>query len=392
MKVETFNLERMQSTYENTVDFNLSESGVQPLQLGDLLDDGAARDELMREPLRYSQSNGTIALREAIASLYPGATADHVQVTNGGSEANYVVTRNLVEPDDEVVVMVPNYLQTWGLARAFGGAVREWPLRLAGSPARWTVDCDRLEQIVSARTRLIIICNPNNPTGARFEAADLDRIAAIAGRHGSWILSDEIYRGAERDGRETPSMWARYDRAIITSGLSKAYAVPGLRIGWIIASPPRVASLWAYHDYTTISPGTLSDVLARRALEPSRRTQLLARTRRILNANFPILAEWLDTHAGLFSYVPPDAGAITYVKYHHPINSTDLVTRLRERKSVLIVPGDHFGMDGYLRIGFGEGADHLREALARVDDLLTEIGAVGPTKEPSKERVPAPSA
>ena len=90
--------------------------------------------------------------------------------------------------------------------------------------------------------------------------------------------------------------------------------------------------------------------------------------------------------------MPPDAGAITYVKYHHPINSTDLVTRLRERKSVLIVPGDHFGMDGYLRIGFGEGADHLREALARVDDLLTEIGAVGPTKEPSKERVPAPSA
>ena len=392
MKVETFNLERMQSTYENTVDFNLSESGVQPLQLGDLLDDAAARDDLMREPLRYSQSNGTIALREAIASLYPGATADHVQVTNGGSEANYVVTWNLVEPDDEVVVMVPNYLQTWGLARAFGGAVREWPLRLAGSPARWTVDCDRLEQIVSARTRLIIICNPNNPTGARFEAADLDRVAAIAGRHGSWILSDEIYRGAERDGRETPSMWARYDRAIITSGLSKAYAVPGLRIGWIIASPPRVASLWAYHDYTTISPGTLSDVLARRALEPSRRTQLLARTRRILNANFPILAEWLDTHAGLFSYVPPDAGAITYVKYHHPINSTDLVTRLRERKSVLIVPGDHFGMDGYLRIGFGERADHLREALARVDDLLTEIGAVGPTKEPSKERVPAPSA
>src|SRR5437899_846686 len=197
MKLDTFDLERMQSTYENQVEFNLSESGVQPLELGDLVDDGPAREQLMSEPLRYSQSNGTVALREAIASLYAGATADHVQVTNGGSEANYVVTWNLVEPADEVVVMVPNYLQTWGLARAFGGAVRDWPLQVAGSPARWTVDCDRLEAIVSPRTRLIIICNPNNPTGARFEEADLDRIAAIAARHGSWILSDEIYRGAE---------------------------------------------------------------------------------------------------------------------------------------------------------------------------------------------------
>ena len=392
MKLETFDLERMQSTYENTVDFNLSESGVQPLQLGELLDDAAAREELLREPLRYSQSNGTIALREAIASLYPGATAEHVQVTNGGSEANYLVTWNLVEPGDEVVVMVPNYLQTWGLARAFGGAVREWPLRLAGSPPRWTVDCDRLEQIVSARTRLIIVCNPNNPTGARFESADLDRIGAIAGRHGSWILADEIYRGAERDGRETPSMWGRYDRAIITSGLSKAYALPGLRIGWIIAPPPRIASLWAYNDYTTISPGTLSDAVARRVLQPAKRAQLLARTRRILNANFPVLAEWLDGHGGLFSYVPPDAGAITYVKYHHPINSTDLVTRLRQQKSVLIVPGDHFAMDGYLRVGFGEQTGYLREALGRVHDLLTEIGAVPSAAAVGKERVPAPSA
>jgi len=374
MKIETFDLERMQSTFENQVEFNLSESGVQPLRLGELVDDLDAREDLLREPLRYSQSNGTLALRDAIASLYPDATADHVQVTNGGSEANYIVTWKLVDPADEVVVMVPNYMQTWGLARAFGGTVREWPLTIGGSPARWSVDCDRLNALVSARTKLIAICNPNNPTGARFEAADLDRIASIAARHGSWVLADEIYRGAERDGRETPSMWGRYDRVIITSGLSKAYAAPGLRIGWIVAPPPLVASLWAYHDYTTISPGTLSDLLARRALAPSHRTRLLARTRRILNANFPVLAEWLDSHGGLFSYAPPDAGAITYVRYHHPINSTELVTRLRQRKSVLIVPGDHFGMDGHLRIGFGEDASYMRAGLGRVDELLAEIG------------------
>jgi hypothetical protein len=374
MKLEQFAMERMQSTYENHVDFNLSESGVHPLRLGDLVDDPASRERLLAETLRYTQSNGTAALRLLIAAQYPGATADHIQVTNGGAEANYISTWNLVEPGDDVVMMVPSYRQTWGLARAFGASVREWPLVEASGPA-WRVDIERLDQLVSDRTKLIIICNPNNPTGARFDAPDLDAIAAITNRHGAWILSDEIYRGAERDGRETPTMWGRSDRVIVTSGLSKAYALPGLRIGWVVAPPALIAALWSYHDYTTIAPGALSDALARRALEPDRRAGILARTRRILNTNYPAIADWLASHGALFSHAPPDAGAIVYARYHHPINSTELVTRLREQKGVLVVPGDHFGMDGYLRIGFGDEMAYLRSGLDRLHELLVEIGA-----------------
>jgi aspartate/methionine/tyrosine aminotransferase len=373
MRLEQFDMERMQSTYENQVDFNLSESGVHPLTLGELVDDDASRAALMAEGLRYIQSNGTIPLRAAISAIYSGTTTDHIQVTNGGSEANYITTWNLVEPGDEVVMMVPNYMQTWGLVRAFGADVKEWPLIEQGG--KWRIDADRLAGLVTPRTKLIIICNPNNPTGARIDAEDLEAIVRIAAKHGSWLLSDEIYRGAELDGRETPSIWGRYDRAIVTSGLSKAYGLPGLRIGWIVAPPELVAKLWSYHDYTTISPGALSDTLARRALEPARRAQILARTRRILNENFPIMAEWLDGHGGLFSYNRPDAGAIVYVKYQHGMNSTALVNRLREQKSVLIVPGDHFGMDGYLRIGFGDKTTYMRQGLTRLAEMLQEIRA-----------------
>src|SRR5262249_45695475 len=149
-------------------------------------------------------------------------------------------TWNLAEPGDEIVMMVPNYMQTWGLVRGFGGTIKEWPLVRPGT--RWSVDLDALERLVTHRTKLIVICNPNNPTGARFGEADLDRIAAIADRHGSWVLADEIYRGAELDGRETPSIWGRTAKAIVTSGLSKAYGLPGLRIGWIVAPPSLVAS------------------------------------------------------------------------------------------------------------------------------------------------------
>ena len=370
MKLEQFAMERMQSTYENQVEFNLSESGVHPLTLAELVDEAGAIEALLAESLRYTQSNGTTALRALVASMYPGATPDHVQVTNGGAEANYVTTWHLIEPGDEVVMMAPNYMQTRGLARAFGATVKEWPLLHAADGKPWRLDIEALERLVTSRTKLIIICNPNNPTGARFEADDLDRIAAVAARHGSWILSDEIYRGAELDGRETPSMWGRTERVIVTSGLSKAYGLPGLRIGWVVGPPALVATLWSYHDYMTISPGALSDALARRALEPARRQRILGRTRAILNENFPVIAQWLDAHGALFSYTPPDAGAIVYVRYHHDMNSTELVTALRLEKSTLIVPGDHFGMDGYLRIGFGDQTDYLRQGLERLHDLI----------------------
>jgi aspartate/methionine/tyrosine aminotransferase len=374
MKLEQFAMERMQSTYENLVEFNLSESGVHPLTPRELIEDTAGLDGLLDQPLVYSQSNGTVELRSAIAAIYPGAGVDHVEVTNGGSEANFITTFNLVEPGDEVVMLVPNYMQTWGLARAFGGTIREWRLVEDSAAGKWRADLNALEQLVSARTKMIVICNPNNPTGARLTASDLDAIAKIADRHGTWILSDEVYRGAEIDGHETASMWGRSERAIVTSGLSKAYGLPGLRIGWIVAPPSLVAGMWSYHDYVTICPGALSDRLARVALQPERRARLFERTRGILRRNLPLIEAWLSD-AGGFQWITPEAGAIVYVRYDHGINSTTLVNRLREEKSVLIVPGDHFGMDGYLRLGFGESPDYNRAGLDRLKELLSSLGA-----------------
>ena len=374
MKLEQFAMERMQSTWENQVDYNLSESGVQPLSPRELLRD-ANLDIVLDQPLVYTQSNGTIPLRTLIAGLYADASADHVQVTNGGSEANYITVWRLVEPGDEVVLLVPNYMQTWGLARAFGASVRSWSLIDDSRAGRWRPDLDELARIVSERTRLIIICTPNNPTGARLTADELDAIARVADRHGAWILSDEVYRGAELDGRDTPSMWGRSERAIITGGLSKAYGLPGLRIGWIVGAPSLVASTWSYHDYTTISPGALSDRLARVALDPTRRPALLERTRRILRSNLPVIEGWLRRHAAAFAWTSAEAGAIVYVRYNYRINSTELVTRLRDEKSVLIVPGDHFGMDGYLRLGYGERTDYLEQGLERIHELLTSLPA-----------------
>jgi aspartate/methionine/tyrosine aminotransferase len=372
VKIETFALERFQSVWENQVAWNVSESGVHPLRLTDLVDAPVLHDAVLQQELGYPQTNGTIELRETIAAMYPGASAAHVQVTNGGSEANCVLLMRLVEPGDEIVLMTPNYMQVPGLARALGAAVRPWPLRESGG--RWRLDLDELETLVTGRTRAIFLCNPNNPTGARIDPDTLDGVCRMAGRVGAWVVGDEIYRGAEREADDTASVWGRCERAVVTSGLSKAYGLPGLRIGWIAGPPDLVSDLWAVHDYTSIAPGALNDRLARIALEPARREQLLARTRMIIRTNYSILRRWIEKQDGL-THVPPEAGAIAFVRYAHPIGSSELAERLRDDRSVLVVPGDFFDMDGYLRIGFGSDPEYLTSALAHIGEFLSAVSA-----------------
>jgi aspartate/methionine/tyrosine aminotransferase len=378
MKLEPFAIERLQSIWENNVAWNLAESGVHPLRVEELLGTDEHHQALMRQPLAYSQTNGTPELRALVASLYPGATPENVQVTNGGSEANLIALWAVAETGDEIVLMLPNYMQVRGLARALGITIRPWHLvedNVGGAGrARWRPDLDSLKGFVSSRTRAIFICNPNNPTGARLTSTELDEICAVAARHGVWVVSDEIYRGAELDGIETPTAWGRYERVIVTSGLSKAYALPGLRIGWAAGPPALIDELWGSHDYTTIAPGAINDRLARIALAPDRRELLLARTRGILRTNYPVLCRWMERRSSFLSHVPPEAGAITFVRYLYPIGSTALAERIRDEQSVLIVPGDHFEMDGHLRFGFGCDPELLIGALDRVGEVLDRVG------------------
>ena len=377
MKLEPFALERLQSTWEHRVAWNIAESGVHPLRLDELAAREADRDALLEQHLSYLQTNGSVELREAVAALYDGASAGHVQITTGGSEANWISLWHLIEPGEEVVLMTPNYPQAAGIARALGARVRNWPLLRveggSGVAAAWRPDLDALPSLVTPQTRAIVICTPNNPTGARLRAADLDAICAAAARTGAWVVSDEIYRGAELDGAETPTAWGRYDRVLVTSGLSKAYGLPGLRIGWVVGPPATVEALWGVHDYTTIAPGALSDRAARIALEPQRRAWILARTRGIIATNYAIVRRWIEQRAATLWHAAPDAGAIAFVRYSHQIGSTLLTERLREERSVLVVPGDHFGMDGYLRIGFGGDPLALTRALEHIGEVLDTV-------------------
>jgi len=368
---QPFELERMMSKYENVVEYNLSESGAHPLTLRELLDDPAVIEELLDAELNYPQTNGILELRENIAALYPGATPDNVLVTVGAAEANYDSVQTIAGPGDEVVIMLPNYMQIWGIMHNFGMQVRSFHLK---EKRGWSPDLGELNEAVSERTKLIAVCNPNNPTGYILTEEEMDGIVAAADRAGAWLLADEVYSGAERlTDVQTPSFWGRYDKVLAVGSLSKAYALPGLRIGWVVAPMDTVDEIWARHDYTTIGTTMLANKLAAIALSPEVRPRIIRRVRDYVRRGFPVLDGWLESHEGVFSLIPPQAAAIAFVRYHLDVNSTKLVKRLIHEKSVFIVPGDHFGLDRFLRISFGLPHDYLKPALDRIHELIVEL-------------------
>ncbi len=382
MQIAPFELERWQSVWENRVELNISESGVEPMAIRDLLDDPAATERFLGLRLGYPQTNGSEELRARIAALYPGARMENAILTAGCAEANFLVSWLLLEPGDEIVYMLPNYVQIQGLAGAFGASIKPLWLR---ENLRWAPDLDELPRLVTNKTKLIAVCNPNNPTGATLSPEAIRAIAAAAAKVGAYVLADEVYRGAELEGDTTPSLWGSYDRLFCTGGLSKAYGLPGLRTGWIIGPPPLIEKLWTYHDYASMAPTMPGERLAFLALEPARNAKIIARTREIVRRQYPMMRDWAAKHSGLLTHIPPRAGAIAWFGYHTGWSSAEMGEELRTQKGVLIVPGDQLGMDSYFRIGFGGDANVLQKALSRIDEWMA-------AKAPRPMAYQAPSA
>ncbi|MBM3310347.1 MAG: aminotransferase class I/II-fold pyridoxal phosphate-dependent enzyme, partial [Candidatus Aminicenantes bacterium] len=277
----------------------------------------------------------------------------------------------LLAPGDEVVVMLPNYMQIWGMAKNLGTNLKTFPLV---EKRGWKPDLERLRKAVTKKTKLIAVCNPNNPSGYILTEEEMEAIVETARKAKAWILADEVYTGAERLAEaETPSFYGRYDKVLAVGSLSKAYGLPGLRTGWVVGPAQVVDQIWARHEYITLSVSMLSNHLAAIALSPEVRPKLIQRARRYIRKGYPVLEEWMNGQGDIFSLTPPQAAAIAFVRYKLKVNSTKLAGRLREEKSVLIVPGDHFGLDHHLRISFGLPHDILRPALGRIRDLFVEL-------------------
>lgn len=373
MPFNPLELEEWHSRYEREVTCNLDSSGVPALRLSDLVVDPVQAASLAALTLDYPPTAGTERLRELIAD-WSGTTADRVLVTVGAAEANEIAVMSTVGPGDRVVVFEPGYRQVGGAAANLGADVVTVPLNPGNG---WRVDSDALRRAMRPHTRVVAVTNPSNPLGTVLTVEERAEIVAAAEQHGAWLLVDETFRGSERIGNGTvpASLADQYERVIAVGSLSKAFGLPGLRIGWLIAPPPVLEAACRRHEYAVIAAGTVSLHLAESALEPATRARLLRRGREAIERGYGRLKYWIDSSEGLLSVIEPQATATSFVHYALDVPSIEVAQALRIRARTLVGVGAHFGGEYHLRIGHTVPGSALDEGMASLMEVLRSLSS-----------------
>ena len=351
--------------FELKCELNLAETCVDSLTIAALLVLTGQNDTdlaaLLPMRMGYGAIPGSDRLRDAIAGLYAHQTRDNVVVTHGTIGANALVHQALVSRGDRVISVIPTYQQHYSIPESIGADVQLLRLRAENG---YLPDLDDLRAMATPGTRLIAINNPNNPTGSLMDARMLTAIAGIARDCGAFVLCDEVYRGTDHYGSGTTASIADlYEKGISTAGMSKAFSLAGLRLGWVAGPAEVIEAVMIHRDYTTISVGMLDDHFATLALD--HKDAVLARSQRITRGNLAILSDWVDAEP-LISWVRPRSGTTALLKYAHPMPSRDLCIALLAETGVMFTPGSAMDMEGHLRIGYACGTDVLRQGLDRV--------------------------
>ncbi|MEM7153467.1 MAG: aminotransferase [Myxococcota bacterium] len=371
MYIEPFAVELWMNEWETKCDWNLAETCVHSLTVAELLElcgkDRDALSELLGMQLTYGAIEGSTPLRQAIAALYERQAVDNTIVTHGTIGANMLVHKTLVSRGDRVISVVPTYQQHYSIPASIGAEVV--PLWLRENNG-FLPDLDELRGLTESGVRLIAINNPNNPTGSLMDRQMLLDIAEIARAHGAWLLCDEVYRGTDQVGDGTsPSIADLYEQGISTASMSKAFSLAGLRLGWVAGPKSLIENIIIHRDYDTISVGMIDDHLATMALENADR--ILGRSQAITRRNVAILSDWVDAEPGI-SWHEPRSGTTALLKYERDIPSRDLCIALLKETGVMLTPGSALKMEGYLRIGYANATEILREGLTRMSAFLRE--------------------
>ncbi len=369
MRIEPFGVEIWMNAWETKCDWNLAETCVESLTIGELLKlsgrNGADLSALLPMKMTYGAIKGSDRLRAAIAALYDKQDAENVIVTHGTIGANMLVHKTLVSAGDRVIPVIPTYQQHYSIPASIGADIQHLKLREENG---FLPDLDELRALALPGTRLIALNNPNNPTGALMDRQMLEEIAEVARAAGAWILCDEVYRGTDQTGDGmTASIADVYEKGISTAGMSKAYSLAGIRLGWVAAPADMIEAITIHRDYDTISVGIIDDHFATLALENKER--VLARSQTITRGNLAILEDWIAQEARI-SWVKPRSGTTALLKYDLPLPSQNFCRSLLERTGVLLTPGSAMEMEGYVRIGYANTPSILKEGLTRISNYL----------------------
>ena len=326
-------------------------------------------EDLKKMNLGYGFFAGTPRLREAVAKLYKGVTAEDVILVHGGTGANNTVVYTLIEPSDNVISIMPNYQQYYSIPRSIGAEVREIDLKPEDG---YKLNLSEVRKAVDSNTKAIMLTNPNNPTGSLLELEEMQELVEIAKSVDAWIVCDEMYRGLKKE--YMPSMADLYDKAIVTCSSSKIYSMAGTRCGWIICHDPEVRwELFNRRSYDSICGGVFDEWIFAIALEHA--DKIFERSRNIVEHNKAIVDKWLDGHKYLHQYA--DAYGTTYlIHYDLNVDSEKFCDDLLDQKGVLICHGDCFYLPHTFRLSLSH-AEELEKGLTLIDEYIEELISQG---------------
>lgn len=378
MKIDKFGVERWMDLYENRAKYNLAETCVASMTLQDLVKITGKSDwdkDLLAMRLTYGSINGSERLRSAVSKLFGHKNKDDVLITHGAIGANALIYETLVEPGDHVIAVLPTYQQHQSIPKSYGAKVELLHLREENG---FLPDLDELRGMITPSTKLVALNNPNNPTGSLMDKDFLLKIVELAKASGAWILCDEVYRGL--DGAEysngkgfTESIADLYDKGISTGSMSKAYALAGLRLGWIVSGrPDLIKEVITHRDYNTISVGMIDDYFAALALESV--DKILERSHAITRANRKFLGNWVQNEPSI-SYITPKSGTTALLKLGVNMRSWDFCVKLVEETGVMLCPGSVMEMEGYVRLGYANHEPILRDGLRKLSGFLKKLRA-----------------
>lgn len=345
------------------VTYDLAASGLRHVTTEELLGDLAAKDAF---DLGGPNDEGFLPLRQAIGARH-GMTADAVTIANGAAGANFLACLALLEPGDDALIERPVYDPLMAAARAAGANVvhfeRSWAKGFALDPYV-------VRSALTPKTRLIVLSNAHNPSGALASRDALEQVGVMAEAIGARVLVDEVYAEAQHDDSPPPPAAAQLGPVFVsTSSLTKAYGLAGLRCGWVLAAPPLSARIRETRDIVDGSGAFPPEQLAVRAFGMI--DQLRARAHGILAGNFELMTRMLASHPRL-EWLAPVAGTTVFPRVKGVDDTSGLVDLLIREYDTVAVPGHFFQAPGHIRISFGGQRDMLTEGLTRLDRALRE--------------------
>lgn len=361
MKLSIFRQEEFFEEYEFSCELMLALSGAEPMTFAELarVVGGPPKADW---DVGYTPSAGYPELRDAIASLYPPAARENVLVTVGAIEALLIALNLLLDPGDEMVCLWPSYQPLYELARGAGAEVRF--VRLEHRRG-FVIDPEEIQASVTARTRVVLLNVPHNPTGQTLPPETLRELARRLAMRGVHLVVDEVFREM-REGHPPPC-WDGQENLVVVGSMSKSYALPGLRVGWLVARPDLVVKGRQFRKYTSLNPGASDQLWALAALQ--KREQVLARTWRLTESGAELARRWLAEHDDLFELVPPAAGGLFFPRLKRDVPTLQFCADLVHATGVLLGPGSAcYDTEGHLRLGVATPV--LAKGLERIDAWL----------------------